>query len=91
MKKAKQIAAITCIVILVLLYILLLVFSICNFPGWEKMFRTCLYATIVVPILTWIYIFLYGKMKSRHTIASMDLMQDPADTSSKKDESDLEQ
>ncbi len=74
-KTSKQIAAIICITLLVLLYLLLLIFAIFDIPGREKMFATCLYGTITIPILTWIYIYLYGKMKNRHTIASIDIGQ----------------
>ncbi len=73
--KIKQIAAIIAIAILVLLYILLFIFAIFDFPGRERLFFICLYATIAVPILTWIYIYLYGKLKDRHTIASPDILQ----------------
>lgn len=82
--KFKQISAIIAIVILVMLYILLVVFAIFDFPGRERLFYTCLYATIAVPILTWIYIFLYGKMKDHHTIASPDIMSSSCSKKEKK-------
>ena len=82
--KCKQVSAIIAIVILVMLYILLIVFAIFDFPGRERLFYTCLYATIAVPILTWIYIYLYGKMKDHHTIASPDIMTSGSSYEEKK-------
>lgn len=67
--KSKQIAAILCIVLLVLLYVATLVISLLDFPGSEKLFAACLVATIGLPILLWIYIWLYGKMTGKHTVA----------------------
>lgn len=59
--KFKQIAAIICIVLLVLLYVVTLVVSLLDFPGSDRMFAGCLVATIGLPILLWIFIWLYGK------------------------------
>lgn len=59
--KFKQIAAIICIALLVLLYVVTLVVSLLDFPGADRMFAGCLVATIGLPILLWIFIWLYGK------------------------------
>lgn len=72
-KTPKQIAALICVIILATLYVLTLVSAVASFPGWQKMFGACLVATIALPILLWIYIWLYGKIKDRHTIASFDI------------------
>lgn len=69
-RKPKQIAAIICIVLLVLLYIATLVVSLLDFPGSDRLFAACLLATIGLPILLWIYIWLYGRYTSRPTIAN---------------------
>lgn len=69
----RQITALACVVILVVLYLLTLISAVANFPGWQRMFGGCLVATIALPILLWIYIWLYGKIKHRHTIASFDI------------------
>ena len=63
--KPKQIAAIICIVLLVLLYVATLVISLLDFPGSDRLFAACLVATIGLPILLWIYIWLYGKFTGR--------------------------
>lgn len=67
-QKPKQIAAILCIVLLVLLYVATLVVSLLDFPGSENLFAACLVATVGLPILLWIYIWLFGKVSGKHTI-----------------------
>lgn len=62
-KTAKQIAALIGVGLLVLLYLLLLIFAIFDFEGSDMMFRACLYGTVTIPILLWLYIFLYDKLK----------------------------
>ncbi|WMC93526.1 hypothetical protein [Kineothrix sp. MB12-C1] len=83
-KKSKQIAAWFCIILLVSLYVATFIISLLDFPGSGALFQACLAATIGVPILLWIYIWLYGKLKGRHTIASMDILQD-ADSSDREE------
>ncbi|GFI44795.1 hypothetical protein IMSAGC019_00098 [Lachnospiraceae bacterium] len=68
-KTPKQIAAIICIILLVLLYIATLAVSLLDFPGSERLFGACLLATVGLPILLWIYIWLYGKYTGKSTIA----------------------
>ncbi len=62
-KTSKQIAALMGVALLVLLYVLLLLFAIFDFEGSEVMFRACLIGTVVIPILLWIYIYLFDKLK----------------------------
>lgn len=72
MKKThKQIAAIVCIVLLLLLYVATLVVAILDFPGSDRLFAACLGATIGVPILLWIYIAAYGKLTSKKSMADL--------------------
>lgn len=59
-KKAKQIAALSCVILLVLLYVATLIVSLLDFPGSEKLFAACLLATIGLPILLWIYVWAIG-------------------------------
>ena len=70
-RKPKQIAAIICIILLVLLYVAALVVSLLDFPGSDKLFAACLIATVGLPILLWIYIWLYGRLTQRSTIAEI--------------------
>lgn len=83
-KSSKQIVAILCVVILVLLYVATLVVAFLDFPGADRLFQACLVATIGLPILLWIYIWLYGKVKDRHTMASFDIGQTGQDDEKEK-------
>lgn len=69
--RAKQIAAIICIILLVLLYAATLVVSILDFPGQDRLFATCLGATVGLPILLWIYIWLYGRITEKGSMAEL--------------------
>lgn len=73
-KTGRQIAAIGCIIILLLLYIVTLAAAVCDFEGAGRLFQICLALTIVLPILLWGYIWMYGKLTNKHTIASLDIL-----------------
>lgn len=70
--KGQRIAAWIGIIALVMLYILTLIFAIFNFDGKGILLRSSLIATICVPILIWVYIWMYGLLTKKHTIASVD-------------------
>ena len=59
---------------LVLLYIITLICAIFNFDGAGRMFKVSLFATIFIPIILWLYIWMYGKLTNKHTIADFDNM-----------------
>lgn len=59
-KKVKQILAILAIIMLVGLYIATFIFALMDSPNSGRLFQACLFATIGVPILLWIYIWGYG-------------------------------
>ena len=61
-KTAKQIAALIGVALLVLLYVLLLVFAIFDFEGSDVMFKACLIGTVTIPVLLWLYMYLYNKL-----------------------------
>ena len=82
-KKSKQIAAMTCVVLLVLLYVATLVVSLLDFPGSDRLFAACLLATIGLPILLWIYIWAIGRLSGSKSIAELY----PDETSSDKEDS----
>ncbi len=70
---SKQIVAITGIVLLVLLYVITLVVAFMDSSASGKLFALCLFATIAIPFLIWIYTWMYGKLTGKHTFADMDL------------------
>ena len=69
--KKQRILAIIGIAALVLLYIITLICAIFNFDGAGRMFKVSLFATIFI---LWLYIWMYGKLTNKHTIADFDNM-----------------
>ena len=61
----KQVAAMICVVLLVGMYVATLIVALLDFPGWDRLFQACLVATIGMPILLWIYIWLYQQIRER--------------------------
>lgn len=76
---SKQIVAVGGIVLLVLMYIITLFAAIFDSSASARLFRMCLFATAAIPLLIWIYIWMYGKLKGRHTIADFDLNKTAGD------------
>lgn len=74
--KPKQIAAWICIIALLALSAATFIIGLSDFPGSDALFLACLAAMVFLPILLWIYIWLYGKVRNKHTMASMDLFQE---------------
>ena len=68
----KQIAALICVIILVCMYIVTLIVACLDFSGSGKLFAACLLATIGLPILLWIYIWLYSRIKENSKNKSAD-------------------
>ncbi len=62
-KTPKQLAAFLGAAILVLLYLATLLSAIFGFPGWQRLFGACLIGTIAIPILLWIYLRIYSRVK----------------------------
>lgn len=74
-RKHKQIAAIVGLVLLGIMYLAFFVVALIADELPQGFFITCLFATIFIPILIWVYIWLYGVVTNRHTIASLDILQ----------------
>lgn len=71
----KRIAAIAALVLLVSLYIVTFIVALVYPPGAGNLFGVCLMATIAVPLLAWIYIWLYGQMTGKKTMADLNILQ----------------
>ena len=65
---SKQVVALGGVVLLVLLYIVTLVVAIVDNSDSGKWFMSCIFATVAIPLLIWIYTWMYGKLTGRHTI-----------------------
>ena len=66
---SKQIFAIIGIILLVLLYVVTLFAAIFDSSASHALFATCLLATVAIPLLIWIYSWMFGKLTNRSTFA----------------------
>jgi len=67
----KRICAILCIIFLVTIYIGTLIAAIIMPESGSRLFAMCLFATVIVPIVAYIYIWIYTQITGRKTIASV--------------------
>lgn len=77
--KPQRIAAIVCIVLIVLVYLAALICNILQFSWAQTLGRIALGCTLILPALTWCYIWMIGKIFRKHTIADFDLLGQPTD------------
>ncbi len=64
MKKAQRILAIIGVILLVCLYLAVLVFALLG-KDFFPMFMAALFATITLPVLLWVYSYLYRKVRKK--------------------------
>ena len=82
---SRQVVAIAGILLLALLYIVTLIVAIFDNSESGRWFMLCIFATVAVPILLWVYTWMYGKLTGRHTIANSGHFSDNADLQSVPD------
>ncbi len=78
MKKrtGKQVIALAAVVLLVAMYLITLLVAIFDVSASGFWFRMCLVCTLAVPLLAWIFIWIYGQVTKKKTIADLHLLQD---------------
>ena len=76
-KSVKQIVALTAVVLLVALYVVTLLLAVFDTSASGFLFRLSAICTVVIPLFAWIFIWIYGQMTGKKTIADLNLMQDP--------------
>ncbi len=69
-KNMKQIVAMAGVILLAVLTVATLLAAIFDKSG--RLFQALLVATVATPILLWIYIWAYGVLTGKHTMASVD-------------------
>lgn len=62
-KKSKRILAMIGVILLLLLYLITFIAGITSNPNSANLFKACLFATIVIPILLYAYILIYRNIK----------------------------
>jgi amino acid transporter len=70
--RSKQLVAWAGIILLVALYVITLIVAIFDTSASGKLFALCLFATVAVPLLIWIYTWMYGKLTGKHTFEDVD-------------------
>lgn len=69
-KTPKQIAALVCVVLIVLLALVTLVLAFCDFEGAKTWFVGCMGLTLALPIFAWLFIWMFGRLTGKETIAN---------------------
>ncbi len=64
----KRIAALLVVVLLVAMYLITLIAAIYDPTAGSRLFALCLYATVAIPLMTWITIFLIDRTRGKQTI-----------------------
>lgn len=72
---SKRIVALLGVILLVALYIVTLFVAIFVPDQSGYMLKCCFLATIAIPTLIWIYIWMYGKLSGKHTIADPEYLK----------------
>lgn len=85
---SRQIGAIAGVLLLAVLYIATLIVAIFDNSESGRWFMICIFATVAVPILLWVYTWMYGKLTGRRTIADRGNSSDEADLQSSPDGTD---
>lgn len=75
---SKQVVALAGVVLLIAMYLITLIVAIFDQDSSGRLFQACLVATVAIPLLIWIYIWMYGKLTGKHTMADLDLGGDDA-------------
>lgn len=70
---SKQVVALVGVILLVAMYLITLVVAIFDQDNSGRLFQACLVATVAIPLLIWVYIWMYGKLTGKHTMADLDL------------------
>lgn len=81
----RRIAALLGVILLAVLYLVTLIMAIVDKSSSGKWFMICLMGTVTIPLLIWIYIWMYGMLSQRHTFASFDLGGSAAEETSAAD------
>lgn len=81
-RSVKQIAALAAVVLLAALYLVTLLLALFDTTASGALFRLCAICTVAIPLFAWIFIWIYGQVTGKKTIADLNLMQDAPDKES---------
>lgn len=75
--KPQRIAALVCVVLIICVYLTALVASFFSSEVGKNIAKIAIGFTLVLPPLTWAYIWMIGKITHKHTIADFDILGIP--------------
>ena len=78
---SKQVAAMAGVVLLALLYLTTLFTAVFGGTSAGSLFQLCIFATIALPLVIWIYVWIVGKLTNRSTIADLNPGRKHSDSS----------
>ena len=70
---SRQAVALGGVILLAALYLTTLVVAILDRDSSGRLFQACLAGTVFIPLLIWVYIWMYGKLRGKHTMADLDI------------------
>ncbi len=88
MKKAKQIAAIIAIILLVGMYVLTLIFALIDHSETQAVLKTSLYATMIIPVMLYLFIFLTKMFKDKSQ-KNLEVLNQPSEDTALEDEENI--
>lgn len=65
---SRQLVAVIGVALLILLYIITLILAITDSSDSARWFRLCLGATFILPLIIWIYSWMYGRLTGKSAI-----------------------
>ncbi len=86
----KKIAAIIGVAGLLLIYIATLISAIFTSPYTPQLFKACVYATIIIPVICYGYILMYRVLKARAKSMKQNLPPSSEDAVSKTEKDEPE-
>lgn len=66
MKKTKRILALIGVVLLLGLYLITFIAAVTSTPASAGLFKACIYSTVVIPTLLYVYIMIYKLFGKNH-------------------------
>ncbi len=69
---SKQVIAVIGVVLLLLLYIITLVTAFVDSSASARWFRISLFGTVAIPLIIWIYTWMYARLTGKHAVGDPD-------------------
>ncbi len=69
---SKQIVAVIGVILLVLMYVITLITAIVDNSASAKWFRISLFGTLAIPLIIWIYAWMYARLTGKHAMGDPD-------------------